>query len=112
MIKFLQDAIKELQHVVWPTQKETKKYFMIVVSMIVVCTIVLFAFGSSMTNALFSIRSVVTPPRPVVDTPVSDDVLKKLKTLTGSTDQTKNTVSGSATPVAAPGAAVSVTPNK
>ena len=111
MIKFLQDAKKELEHVVWPTRAETKKYFTVVVSMIAICTVVLFVFGSSVTNALFAIRSVVTPPRPPVqDVPVNTDISHQLKT-PGSAENDKK-VSGAATPVSASGASVTVTPNK
>ncbi|HBA45402.1 TPA: preprotein translocase subunit SecE [Patescibacteria group bacterium] len=35
MINFLKESIKEFEHVVWPTQNETKKYFLIVTGVIV-----------------------------------------------------------------------------
>jgi len=36
MIQFFKDSIRELKHVVWPTKEETTKYFIIVVTILVV----------------------------------------------------------------------------
>ena len=35
MYKFINESVRELSHVVWPTRKETKKYFTIVVTVLV-----------------------------------------------------------------------------
>jgi len=35
MIQFLKDSFREMKHVVWPTKEETKKYFMIVVILLI-----------------------------------------------------------------------------
>lgn len=90
MKKFIQESLQEFDHVVWPTQAETRKYFTIVVSMIAICALVLFVFGSAVTNALFAVRGIVTPARPyVAPTQTTDaktaDILKRLKTATGAT---------------------------
>jgi preprotein translocase SecE subunit len=36
MIKFFKDSFRELKHVVWPTANETKKYFAIIISVLVI----------------------------------------------------------------------------
>jgi preprotein translocase SecE subunit len=46
MISFIKSAIQEIDHVVWPTEKETRKYFSIVTIMIGVSIVVLFTFGT------------------------------------------------------------------
>lgn len=83
MSNFLQDSLRELDHVVWPTKAETRQYFLIVTVLIAISTLVLFLSGSAITNALFGIRAVVTPPAPMVapsDIPPQnvDDLLKNL----------------------------------
>lgn len=91
MKKFIQESLQEFDHVVWPTQAETRKYFTVVVSMITICALVLFVFGSAVTNALFAVRGIVTPARPyVAPTEPTDaktaDILKRLKSATGATN--------------------------
>lgn len=61
MFKFLKESIKEFDHVVWPTNKETKKYFISVSSIIVVITLVLFAFGSFFGAVLFMAKEQINP---------------------------------------------------
>lgn len=46
MIKFIKDSFRELKHVVWPTRDDTKKYFLIVLSFIVVFGLYLFVFSN------------------------------------------------------------------
>ncbi len=86
MKNFLKESLQEFDHVVWPTKAETKKYFTIVVSMITICALVLFVFGSAVTNALFAVRGVVTPARVYQPTTESnaqaDQILKNLKART------------------------------
>lgn len=49
MIKFIKESVREFKHVVWPTREETKKYFIIVITFIV-----LFGLYIMMANGLFS----------------------------------------------------------
>jgi len=35
MIKFFKDSFREISHVVWPTKAETKKYFFIVLTVLI-----------------------------------------------------------------------------
>lgn len=98
MKHLIRDAFQELHHVVWPTGAETKKYFAIVTSVIAVCALVFFLFGSAITSALFAVRGVVAPERPYV-APQNDqnasELLKKLqKSNTGSTSTGAKTSTG------------------
>jgi preprotein translocase SecE subunit len=36
MFNFIKGSIRELKHVVWPTKIETKKYFVVVLTILVV----------------------------------------------------------------------------
>ncbi|MCK9272008.1 preprotein translocase subunit SecE [Candidatus Gracilibacteria bacterium] len=61
MINFLKESIKEFEHVVWPTQKETKQYFMIVTGIIVGLTIFLFIVSSILSAGLFFAKDNINP---------------------------------------------------
>ncbi len=104
MIKFIKETLREIEHVVWPTKADTRKYFTIVTIMIVVATIVLSVVGLGLSRSLFAIRSI-TPHETAA--PVEDagsaartqKLLESLKTGTGKTLP----VSGSALPKIATG---------
>lgn len=36
MLQFFKDSFRELKHVVWPTKEETIKYFIVVVSILII----------------------------------------------------------------------------
>ena len=61
MINFLKESIKEFEHVVWPTQKETKQYFLIVTGVIVWLTIFLFIVSSLLSKGLFFAKDSINP---------------------------------------------------
>lgn len=61
MFKFIKESLKELEHVVWPTNKETTAYFKIVVSVIVIFGLFLFAVGTFMSFGLYAIKDIVKP---------------------------------------------------
>lgn len=61
MKNFFSEAAKELEHVSWPTNAETKKYFTVVVSMIIVLTIVFFILSTLFSAGLWSLRDAVNP---------------------------------------------------
>lgn len=104
-MSFLQESIKEFDHVVWPTTSETKKYFNIVVSMIVILTVLLFVVGTAFSVGLFSLKKQIQPISPTSTTnstiPAGQDL--NLDNLNLETTPTSDT-----TPVAAP--AVPVAP--
>jgi len=35
MITFIKDSFRELRHVVWPTKQETKNFFIVVITLLI-----------------------------------------------------------------------------
>ena len=61
MLSFIKDSIRELRHVVWPTRKETQKFFWFVLFLIIIFTIYLFLFSHLFSHILFSLEKVFSP---------------------------------------------------
>lgn len=59
MIKFLKDSFRELKHVVWPTANETKKYFAIILAVLVVFWLYVFISWSLFSDAIFFLRDLL-----------------------------------------------------
>ena len=57
MLRFIKDSVRELRHVVWPTRKETQKYFWLVLALIVVFWVYLFIFSQSFSSLLFWLKN-------------------------------------------------------
>lgn len=100
MISFIKAALQEIDHVVWPTEKDTRKYFSIVTTMIIVATIVLFSFGSLVSAGMFAIRAITPHDTPAVTSTQTEDILNQLPNATAETTTSTGTavVSGTATP--------------
>jgi preprotein translocase SecE subunit len=60
MFKFLNDAKAELEHVVWPTPNETKKYMYYNIAVIFCLTIFLMIAGYMIQESLLFTRSQFT----------------------------------------------------
>lgn len=56
MANFIKESLAELEHVVWPTHIETKKFFQIVVAIIVAMTIFTYILTLTFSNGLFALR--------------------------------------------------------
>ena len=67
-MNFIKNALRELKHVVWPTREETKKYFVIVLSVLVAFGLFLFVFGSLFGNTLRWLKNIVNPSAPSITT--------------------------------------------
>lgn len=100
MISFIKAALQEIDHVVWPTEKDTRKYFSIVTTMIVISTIVLFSFGSLVSAGMFAIRAITPHDVATVNDTQTEDILNQLPKATAETTTSTGTavVSGTATP--------------
>lgn len=61
MFKFFKESIKEFEHVVWPTKNETRKYFSIVVWLIVCLTLFIFVISSVFSAWLFYAKNAIHP---------------------------------------------------
>lgn len=63
---------------VWPTNKETKNYFISVTSIIAVLAIVLFVFWTTFSQILFTAKNIINPAKV---TPVTTSGSKDVWTL-------------------------------
>ncbi len=84
MIQFIKDALTELEHIVWPTPTESKKYMIYTVGTIIVLGVFLAVVGYALRSGLVFIRSQF-PHTPLTEQTVSgessgsvDDVQKVL----------------------------------
>jgi len=58
-MNFIKDSIRELQHVVWPTREETIKYFIIVLTTLILFGIYLTIFNFIFSEWLFTLKDLV-----------------------------------------------------
>lgn len=65
MGNFIKESFAELEHVVWPTHIETKKFFVSVVSIIIAMTLFTYLLSVIFGNSLFGIRSLIHKPEAV-----------------------------------------------
>ena len=84
MKNFIEDALKEFHHVVFPTPAETKKYFQIVLAFIVIFGLFLYILGSSLSSGLYAIKAVVKPLAPQSQSTAPTGTKSDLKFNTGA----------------------------
>lgn len=60
-MKFIKDSFRELAHVVWPSRQDRKKFFIIVVSVLILFGIYLAIFWNIFQIALFKTKELVKP---------------------------------------------------
>ena len=63
MANFLKDSMAELEHVVWPTHIETKKYFQAVVSIIAAMALFTYLLTLLLSNSIFGLRGMIHAPK-------------------------------------------------
>jgi preprotein translocase SecE subunit len=103
MSNFITEAQSELEHVVWPTPNENKKYMTYTIGVIVVIGIFLSVLGYIINNSLLMARAqfphdIVTPSVSGEDTINQadlDKMLSGLKTKTGATASGSRILTGS-----------------
>lgn len=81
MFKFVKDSIREFKHVVWPTHAETKKYFTVVVVLLVLFGLYLFIANTVFAELLQALRDIFSSSTPVVAPEISVD---SIETVTSS----------------------------
>ena len=59
MIKFIKESIRDFNHVVWPTNKETKKYFWMVLTVLILFWIYLFIANTIFSESLLKVKKVL-----------------------------------------------------
>ena len=103
MSNFITEANTELEHVVWPTPAENKKYMIYTVGVIVVLAIFLAILGYGVTNGLKLARDQFPHDAPTTTTVSGEDtmsqaeldkLLKNIKVNTGATATGTKTGSG------------------
>ena len=60
MIQFIKDSVRELKHVVWPTRQDTTKYFIIVITVLVIFGIYLFLASTLFSEWLLYLKNMVS----------------------------------------------------
>ncbi len=60
MLQFIKDSVRELKHVVWPTREETTKYFVIVITVLVIFWIYLFLASTLFSEWLLYLKNMVS----------------------------------------------------
>ncbi len=59
MIQFFKDSFRELSHVVWPTRKETRVYFSIVMVILIIFGIYLFIASTIFSEILLYLKWLI-----------------------------------------------------
>lgn len=59
MSNFVKDSLREFKHVVWPTKEDTRKYFILVLSILIIFWLYLFVVNSIFSNILFYLKDIV-----------------------------------------------------
>ena len=59
MIQFLKWALREFRHVVWPTRKETQKYFSLVLAILVFFGVYLFIASNIFSEIIFGLKNIL-----------------------------------------------------
>ncbi len=59
IVKFVKDSIRELKHVVWPSRDDTRKYFLIVLSFIIIFWIYLFVASNLFWELILALKKTV-----------------------------------------------------
>lgn len=77
MFKFFSDAKQELEHVVWPTPNETKKYMYYTVGVIVIMAALLSITGYGMQTSLSAIRTALDMKKEVTITDSGSELATK-----------------------------------
>ena len=60
MFSFLKNSIRELKHVVWPSKDETQKYFIVVLTVLIVFWLYLFIASTVFSETLFFFKGLIS----------------------------------------------------
>jgi len=59
-MSFFKDAIREFKHVVWPTAVETRKYFFVVLSVLILFGIYIFIASTAFSKLLIWMKETIS----------------------------------------------------
>jgi preprotein translocase SecE subunit len=91
MLSFFKDSVRELKHVVWPTRQETKKYFMIVLSVLILFGVYLFIANTLFSEALFGLKDIFGGAGSQSSQPIFDPESIQIDTATGEIESASET---------------------
>lgn len=97
MFKFIQEALTELEHVVWPTPNETKKYMTYTVGVIIILATLLAMLGYGIRYTLSGVRSSGIFPHEAIQTTVSGEDIATQEDLNNLLDSIEKNKSSSGT---------------
>ena len=99
MANFIKESLEELDHVVWPTQAESKKYMIYTIGVIVVMASILAVLWYSIRGGLQWARAQF-PHSAIVTTASGEDTVTRadLKSLEDLAEKRKNARSGATLP--------------
>ncbi len=97
MKNFIKESLAELEHVVWPTEQETRTYLNYNLFTIISLTILLVTMGFLIRNGLSATRDLfphtaATQSEAPATKAELEDLLKNIKVNTGTTDTATGTV--------------------
>jgi len=80
MIQFLKDSLREIKHVVWPTRKETQKYFVLVLILLVLFGTYLFIFSNIFSTIVLGLKDTFWPENgaPATNSSLTDEEIDAL----------------------------------
>jgi len=59
MIQFIKNAVREFRHVVWPTRKETQKFFSLVLAILIAFGLYLFIASNIFSEIIFALKDIL-----------------------------------------------------
>ena len=77
MSTFIKDALAELEHVVWPTETESKKYMTYTVGVIIVMATLLSVIGYIIRGGLVGVRDQFDHTAVISETVSGEDLATK-----------------------------------
>jgi len=109
MLQFLKDSIREFRHVVWPTRKETQKFFGLVLALLTFFAVYLFLVSNIFSEIVFALKNTFgTNNGSAVSSSLSDEEIDALfsnEAIITTTSSTGEISTGSVSTETATGAA-------
>lgn len=96
-MNFIKDSIRELKHVVWPTKEDSRRYFIAVLSVLILFGIYLFIFSTIFSKTLIYLKDFVNPSNTKVNVIAPENLTWTIATWTLELNNSTNTVATWAT---------------
>lgn len=70
-LAFMRKSFEEMKHVVWPTPRESKRYLVVTVGIILVMTIYLSVMGFAFREIMHGVRKTLNPNAHITNVPAT-----------------------------------------